>query len=154
MSRRSVRRLAFQILYQEPFHKDFDYAFALEHYVGDETEMDDITEKDREYLHELLFGILAVLPDIDKQIGATASGWRVDRLNSTDFALMRLAMYELLYTSTPAQAVINEAVELAKKFSEDKSPVFINGVLGAALKSIASRESAKKTDEVEQVPHY
>ncbi|MDR1000749.1 MAG: transcription antitermination factor NusB [Clostridiales bacterium] len=146
MSRRSARRLAFQILYQEPFHKDFDYNFALENYAGDETDEDDITAVDREYLHELLFGILAVLPDIDRQIELISSGWRMDRLNSVDLALIRLAMYELLYTATPPQAAINEAVELAKKFSEDKSSVFVNGILGAALKGMKSREEPSTDD--------
>ena len=77
------------------------------------------------------------LPECDKLIVASAIKWQLSRLSTVDKSILRLAVYQLKFcTDIPPKVVINESIELAKKFSTDKSPAFINGVLDAVLKKI------------------
>lgn len=71
---------------------------------------------------------------LDAEIGKSASEWPIDKLNRIDLAILRLAVYELFYSKTPAKVVIDEAVELAKEFGGESSPGFINGAMGDILK--------------------
>ncbi len=66
---------------------------------------------------------------LDAELAAAATGWRVERMPAVDRAVLRLALYELRHTATPIGVVISEAVELAKRFSTERSGTFINGVL-------------------------
>ena len=67
---------------------------------------------------------------IDKKIQKVATQWPIDNLNKIDLSILRLSVYELLYTDTPPKVVIDEAVELAKEYGSENSSSFINGVLG------------------------
>lgn len=79
--------------------------------------------------------ILAKLGTIDKLIAQHAPEWPVEKLNKVDLAILRLAVYELNFAKkNPPKVIIDEAIELAKEFGADKTPKFINGVLGAVLK--------------------
>ncbi len=81
---------------------------------------------------ELVLGVARLLPDIDARIAATSKGWDLNRMPVLDLSIMRLATYELLErTDVPVAVVINEAVELAKRFSPDDSGRFVNGVLAS-----------------------
>ena len=71
---------------------------------------------------------------IDNQIKKAAPAWPIDKLNRIDLAILRLSVYELLFTDTPPKVVIDEAVEIAKEFGAESSPSFVNGVLGTILK--------------------
>lgn len=71
--------------------------------------------------------------ELDHEISLSAPQWPVDKLNKIDLAILRLAVYEYLYTETPGKVIIDEAVELAKEYGGDNSPSFINGVLGDIL---------------------
>jgi N utilization substance protein B len=83
--------------------------------------------------------IISSLPEIDQKIAQNAPKWPLDKINKVDLAILRVALWELIYQShTPPKVVIDEAVELAKEFGADHSPSFVNGVLGSALKSITS----------------
>nr|MDD6335023.1 transcription antitermination factor NusB [bacterium] len=75
--------------------------------------------------------IVEKLDDIDAAISRQAKGWRLGRLARVDLSVLRLAVYEMVYEDLPAAVAINEAVELAKRYGGDESPVFINGVLSA-----------------------
>lgn len=80
--------------------------------------------------------IVSKLEAIDKLIVISAPDWPVDKLNKVDLAILRLSIYELRYqTKTPPKVIIDEAVELAKFFGTEKTPKFINGVLGSILKA-------------------
>jgi N utilization substance protein B len=72
--------------------------------------------------------------ELDEEIKISATEWPIDKLNKIDLAILRLAVYELLFTDTPNKVVIDEAVELAKEFGGENSPGFVNGVLGDILK--------------------
>ena len=83
------------------------------------------------YLFDFRRGVFAALHDVDRYIAAFAQDWAIDRLARVDLAILRLAAYELLrMEDIPAAVTINEAVELARKYSTEQSGAFINGVLG------------------------
>jgi N utilization substance protein B len=76
---------------------------------------------------------------IDELIVKQAENWRLERLAVIDRAILRLAIYELRTTDTPPKVILNEAVELAKKFSSEEAGAFVNGILDAVHKSIAAK---------------
>jgi transcription antitermination factor NusB len=81
--------------------------------------------------------IIATLPKIDSQITTYAPRWPIDQINKIDLAILRLSIWELSCQQTPPKVIIDEAVEMAKTFGNDASPSFINGVLGAVLKTLS-----------------
>jgi len=94
-----------------------------------------------EFAKKLLNGILEHLDEIDEIIKDHLIDWSFDRLDKVDKQILRLGVYELKYTDTPCQIVIDEAVKIAKNFSEDKAKSFINGILDRIAKEI--RENRK-----------
>ncbi len=88
----------------------------------------------------LLSEVLEHQGDIDAIIDARAEGWGLDRLALVDRNILRLALGELLYTGTPAEVVMDEAVELAKRFGTDKAPAFINGILDRVWRDARNHE--------------
>ena len=74
--------------------------------------------------------IVALIPELDREISEKLEGWKIGRLGKVELAILRLALYEIRYDDdVPTGAAINEAVELAKKFGQDNSGQFINGIL-------------------------
>ncbi len=90
-----------------------------------------LTEEDWGYLRAVCTGAWERHRDLDALLAPLMRGWALDRLANTDRTMLRLAAYELLHTQTPPQVVINEAVELAKRYGTEESGRFVNGVLGA-----------------------
>ena len=89
-----------------------------------------LSQEDADYILGKYEQIAQRLPEIDKQINQETSGWETGRMAKTDLAVIRLAIYEILYDETvPTGVAINEAVELARKYGQDSSPSFVNGVL-------------------------
>lgn len=84
---------------------------------------------DNEFIKEVVYGIITYQNEIDEIANKYLEGWSIDRLGNTDQAILRIGIYELLYTKTPEIVCINEAVELAKKYSDDDVRKMINGVL-------------------------
>ena len=79
-------------------------------------------------------GAWAYKPSSDDLVSKYAIGWSLDRISGIDLSILRLAFYELNLGETPTSVVVNEAIELAKEFSSDESPKFINGILGKYVK--------------------
>lgn len=133
ISRHDTRKLAFQTLYALNSNIDATpsdvYATLLEDKVP---AGDDVIPP---YLAELVDGVLAHQTQIDEKIMEHLSAnWSLARLNKTDLLILRLAIYEMLYVDgVPAKVALNEALQLAKEFSDDKSRRFINGVLSNLL---------------------
>ncbi len=124
MDRRTYREAAFIMLFEADFKVDEDYnefyASALE--IGG--------YEDDEYLRTVFFGVLESKDALDAEISATAKGWKLSRLSKVVLNIMRISVYEMLNMSdVPFAVSINEAVELAKKYDDDKAPKFVNGVL-------------------------
>lgn len=90
----------------------------------------------REFANELFEGALKEIATLDAVITKYAENWKFERLAAIDRAILRLGIYELRLTKTPHKVVINEAVEMAKKFSSEDAGKFVNGILDAARKEI------------------
>ena len=98
------------------------------------------------------------LEEIDKKIDEVAAGWKTKRMGKVELAILRLAVYEMLYDDTiPEKVSVNEAVELAKKFGGNESPAFVNGVLakfipkeGAKEEAVEAKEEIKAKEETEE----
>ena len=97
------------------------------------------TESTRAFANRLFEGAAKDTTAIDELIVRQAENWRLERLAVIDRAILRLAIYELRTTDTPPKVILNEAVELAKKFSSQEAGSFVNGILDAVHKSLANR---------------
>ena len=133
MTRRYARELALQTLYSvEVGHHE--PAFALDQTFGENRN----AAEQRAFVKELVFGTLEHAEQSDALVAPLLQGWTIDRLPTLDRIVLRMSVYELRHHSeTPRAVVINEAVELAKKFSTDDSSRFINGVLASASRLVA-----------------
>ena len=126
-TRREARELALRMLFQielgkQPISEVLDAALAQSQLEG----------ANRAYAEELVRGTLTHKKELDERLSALTTDWASDRQATVDRNLLRLASYELLYRpDAPIAAVVNEAVELAKKYSTAESGRFVNGVLGA-----------------------
>jgi len=93
-------------------------------------------DKTREFANQLFEGTAKEIASLDEIIGKHCENWRFERLAAIDRAILRLAIHEMNSTDTPPKVVLNEAVELAKKFSSEESGAFVNGVLDSVHKSL------------------
>ena len=123
--RHLARISAFQCIYQLDMG-DTDIQRALEH-IGEENNLND---KQKEFCRQLVAGWFEKKEEIDKLIAQNISGWKLERLQSVDRNILRLAAYEIDFDEqTPNKVAINEAIEIAKEYGDDSSPKFINSVL-------------------------
>ena len=123
LTRTEAREKIMVILYQIDFYKKENIEYNLEDVFHENLEMDN------KYVKDIVNGVLENQDNIDETINKYLDNWDLDRLGKTDRAILRLSTYEMLYYSTPKIVVINEAVELAKKYSDDKVVKLINAVL-------------------------
>lgn len=93
-------------------------------------------EQTRTFANQLFEGAAHATPELDESIAKYADNWRPERISAIDRAILRLALHELRATDTPPKVVINEAVELAKKFSSEEAGGFVNGILDACHKAL------------------
>ncbi len=123
LTRTQAREKIMIILYQIDFYMKDNISFDLEEVIKENLEMDN------KYVRDIVNGVIEHLDDLDKVISKYLENWDLDRLGKTDKAILRLAAFEMMYYDTPKVVVINEAVELAKKYSDDKIVKLINAVL-------------------------
>lgn len=124
-----AREYALQVLYKLDITKDKDLDVVLANFwlMGVEKEVE---EQVRIFAAELVKGVVKNLGEIDKDISQYATNWKLERMAVVDRNILRLSAYELIFRDEiPPKVSINEAVELAKKYSEPKSAKFVNGVL-------------------------
>jgi len=95
----------------------------------------------REFANQLFENAAARAAELDPIISTHAKNWRIERMPAIDRAILRLAITELRTMGTPPKVVLNEAVELAKKFSTEEAASFVNGILDAAMKSFAEKSA-------------
>ena len=130
MSRSKLREKVFQLLFRIAFGSEEEYEEQAALFFADE-EQETLTEKEQKQIQDKYDQILAHLDQIDAQINEKSVGWNVSRLGKVELAIMRLAVYEILFDDTiPGSVSINEAVNLAKEFGGEDSPRFVNGILG------------------------
>lgn len=127
MSRRELREQLFKLLFRVEFMEPEEMTEQKRLFFTDE---EAAQGEDADYISDKFEKIKEKLEEIDKQINEKAEKWSTTRMGKVDVTLIRLAVYEILYDeSVPAGVAINEAVELAKKFGQDASPSFVNGIL-------------------------
>jgi len=130
-ARRRSREHALQILYQWDMRKQ-PVDESIETFYGTLFSEEDTAAPPRdEFLEELVRGTVEQAPEIDALISGHAEHWRLERMPAVDRNILRLAIYEMRHTQTPAAVVIDEALELARRFSTEESVQFVNGVLDA-----------------------
>jgi len=129
MRRREAREILLKLLFQRDFRPVSPEELLAEDSLGDQ----------EDYIRRTLQGIIAHQEEIDRLIEEKAVGWRLERLVSVDRNILRLGIYELLYSDIPGEIAINEAVELSKKYSTEHSHIFINGILDRVWKEKQAR---------------
>lgn len=123
LTRTEAREKIMVILYQIDFYRKENIEYNLEDVFHENLEMDN------KYVRDIVNGVLENQDKIDETISKYLDNWDLDRLGKTDRAILRLSTYEMMYYDTPKVVVINEAIELAKKYSDDKVVKLINAVL-------------------------
>ena len=131
-NRTITREKTMTILYQIFLYNKNKINYTLDEIIDElikEIDIEDRKKIDIEFLKELVSGVLDNIHDIDSRVEKYLENWSLERLGLTDQAIIRIAVYELLYTDTPPLVCINEAIELSKKYSDEKVSKMINGVL-------------------------
>lgn len=128
MNRREQRERIFKLLFRVEFNELEEMSEQCSLFFEDEENV--ASEKDISYIQGKYEKIAQKLAEIDQMINETAKGWNTQRMGKVDLTILRLAVYEIRYDEeVPTGVAINEAVELAKKFGQDGSSGFVNGVL-------------------------
>ena len=144
MTRRELREHCFKMLFCADFYPAGETGQQFTNYfeapkedeTGDAGEtvtlhaVEDVSLEDMNYLVKKAEAVTARIPELDEKIDSVAEGWKTKRMGKVDLTILRLALYEMLYDDEiPERVAINEAVELAKRFGQNESPSFVNGVL-------------------------
>lgn len=138
------RIVALQSLYEYEFRtQSEDTSVDIDEVLGRNLERYDEMIDDKQFVSNLVHGIIDKQTELDDTIRPLAPDWPLEQVARIDRAILRMGLYELLHLSTivPPKVAINEAVELAKAFGSDNSSKFVNGVLGTAYRTFAEGES-------------
>ena len=135
MNRTEARCEAFKLVFQITAHKD-SYPEVVDMFEADNEELKKTDKKQYNYIVSTANGVFENMNTLDNMIAENLkSGWKIDRLSKVSLAVLRLALYEIVYVEDiPDRVSVNEAVELAKQYDVDEAPSFINGVLSGVLK--------------------
>lgn len=127
MTRRNLRIQLFKLLFRVEFNQPEEMPEQMALFFDTEETIDEDAQAEIQEKYEAIEGKLS---ELDRMLNEKATGWTTARMGKVDLAILRLALYEILYDDkVPASVAINEAVEIAKKFGQDESPSFINGIL-------------------------
>lgn len=138
MNRRKSREYALQLLFQ----LDFTGKKPDREYLDEFWKEHDIEDKDKGFAEDILQGSIEHLEDIDATIRKAAENWILERMAAVDRNILRCAAYELLFRSDiPSTITINEALEIAKKYSSIEAAAFINGILDRIAKGIKGKRA-------------
>lgn len=122
-NRSELRKKIMTILYQVNVYKKNKMEYDVEEV------MKEVLPVENEFVKEIVFGVITYQNEIDELANEYMKDWTIDRLGNTDQAILRMGIYELMYTDTPEIVCINEAIELAKDYSDDDVRKMINSVL-------------------------
>jgi transcription antitermination factor NusB len=139
-----AREIALQALYQHDLHQRMEESGPgpsleeLEPFIQEATDDPEV----RQFTRTLLDGTLALRAQIDEKIVAAARNWKLSRIAPVDRSVLRLAIFELMSEQdVPPKVAINEAIELAKKYSTEQSGAFVNGILDRIYNDIRGQQS-------------
>lgn len=138
MNRTEAREQAFKLLYSLEIQKENEEEQINLYFESNEIN----DEKTKEYIKDVWAGVAKNKEEITEKISSNLkTNWKLERISKIDIALLKLAIYEMLYKKIPFKVAINEAVELAKKYGEDNSASFVNGVLASIVKNDLQNEN-------------
>lgn len=132
MKRSAIRELAFQLIYSLEIQKPEDLEEQVELYL----QCNEVEENEaKEYIKDAVFGIKENINEIRRLIEKNLKAdWNIDRISKIDLSLLKLAIYEIKYKQIPYKVAINECLELSKKYGEESSKNFVNGILASVVK--------------------
>ena len=134
MKRSAIRELTFRLIYSLEIQKTDDLEEQIELYLQCNDVEDDGA---KEYIKDVVIGIKEQNAEIQGLIEKNLKAdWKIDRISKIDLSLLKLAIYEIKYKEIPYKVAINESLELAKKYGEETSKNFINGILASVVKEI------------------
>lgn len=133
MSRRLAREELFKLLFEAEMNEVKPIAITGEYFTREGSELG---ESEKEFIEKYSKGISLHNDEIMAVIEEKMTGWSYDRVGNIEKALLKFSVYEILFEETPHEIVINETVELAKKYGDEKSHEFINGVLAKVVSSV------------------
>ena len=134
MNRSEMRENAFKLIYSLEIQKTEKLEEQIELFYESNEIKDNETQK---YISDVIFGINKNEEQILKQIEQNLKeDWKLSRISKMDLSILKLAIYEIKYNEIPYKVAINEAVELAKKYGEEKSKNFVNGILASVVKDM------------------
>ena len=128
LNRSELRKKIMTILYQIKIKKKNKINYEVDKVIKE------VCEIDNEFVKDTVYGVITYKNDIDLLANKYLNNWTIDRLGNTDQAILRIGIYELLYTDIPEIVAINEAIELAKLYSDDDVKGMINGVMDKVYK--------------------
>lgn len=132
MNRSAMREQAFKLIYSLEITKQEELQEQVDLFL-ESNEIKD--ENAKKYIQDAIFGIEKNKETIESLIEKNLkTDWKMDRISKVDLSILKLAIYEIRYKEIPFKVVINEAVELAKKYGEDSSKNFVNGILASVVK--------------------
>lgn len=127
-TRSELRKDIMVILYQIDIYEERKISYEIDKVIKD------IIEVDNEFVKDIVYGVTTYKEQLDKEANELMNEWTIDRIDKSGAAILRMALYELKYTDTPEVVVINEAVELAKQYSDDGVRKIINAVLDKMIR--------------------
>ena len=131
MNRSAIRENAFKLIYSLEIQKTENLEEQIDLFFESNNIED---EQAKKYIKDVIFGINENLEEILKDIEQNLKeDWKLNRISKMDLSILKLAIYEIKYNEIPYKVAINEAVELAKKYGEDKSKNFVNGILASIV---------------------
>ena len=134
MNRSAIRENAFKLIYSLEIQKTENLEEKIDLFFESNNIED---EQAKKYIKDVIFGINENLEEILKDIEQNLKeDWKLNRISKMDLSILKLAIYEIKYNEIPYKVAINEAVELAKKYGEDKSKNFVNGILASIVKDM------------------
>lgn len=122
-NRSELRKMIMTILYQMNVYESHNMEYNVDEMIKE------VTTIENEFVKDIVYGVITYKQELDKLANKYLKDWTIDRLGNTDKAILRMGIYELLYTDTPDIVCINEAIELAKTYSDDDVRKMINSVL-------------------------
>ncbi|QGY39915.1 transcription antitermination factor NusB [Pseudodesulfovibrio cashew] len=134
--RRVGRTLAFQVLYSTHFVDKNNPVDLQVRFDQNPLVLEQESETARDFAYALVKGVEENLDAVDKAIQANSQNWKIERIAMVELSILRLSLYEMMFTDIPVKAAINEAIELSKTFGDEKSRSFVNGILDGAAKTI------------------
>lgn len=133
LNRRESREAVLGLVYELDYNRDM----STQELYQNALELREIEGND--FIRETFFGVCENLADIDALISKMSEGWKTERISKVSMAVMRLCTYEIKCTSVPFNIAINEAIELVKKYDDEKAKGFVNGVLNSIAQELGKK---------------